>query len=115
MGTSVSQLHAIDEARDRLGLTLKQIALVLRADESTLQRWRTGVSDPSPVFLNRLESLEEFLAEVRTTFRDVAGTREWLATRAPAFRDQRPLDLLLDGRIERVTAALQAFNTGMTT
>ena len=42
-------------------------------------------------------------------------SKRWLETRVPAFGDQRPLDLLLGGRIERVTAALQALNSGMTT
>lgn len=114
MGTTVDQLHAIDEAHESLGLTFKQIARVLQADESTVQRWRSGITDPSPIFLNRLESLEELLTELRGTFRDATTARTWLSTRVPAFSDQRPIDLLLGGRIERVTAGLLALNVGMT-
>ncbi len=115
MGTAASHLHAIDEAHDSLDFTFKQIARILRADESTLQRWRSGDTEPSPIFLSRLESLEELLAELRKTFRRVEAAKRWLNTKVPDFADQRPLDLLLGGRIERVTAGLQAFNTGMTT
>ncbi len=115
MATTVAHLPVVDEAHKVLGLTYKQVAGILRADESTLQRWRTGTSDPSPVFLGRMESLDELLRELRATFRRTNAAKRWLETPVPAFGDQRPLDLLLGGRIERVTAALQAFNSGMTT
>ena len=98
-----------------MGLTYKQVAGILRADESTLQRWRTGTTEPSPVFMNRLESLEELITEVRATFRKTEAARRWLGTRVRAFDGQRPIDLLMEGRIERVTAALQALNGGVTT
>jgi transcriptional regulator with XRE-family HTH domain len=112
---TVAHLPAVDEAHQVLGLTYKQVASALKADESTLQRWRTGISEPSPVFLTRLESLGELVTEIRKTFRKGDGARRWLATEAPAFGGQRPLELLLAGRIERVTSALQALNAGMTT
>lgn len=115
MATTVAHLPVVDEAHKVLGLTYKQVAGILRADESTLQRWRTGTSDPSPVFLGRMESLDELLRELRATFRRTNAAKRWLETPVPAFGDQRPLDLLLGGRIERVTAALQALNSGMTT
>ena len=115
MATTSAHLPAVDDAHNALGLTYKQVASVLRADESTLQRWRTGMSDPSPVFLNRLEALEELLTEIRATFRKTKAAREWLNAHVPAFDDRRPLDLLLEGRIERVTSALRALNVGMTT
>jgi len=115
MATTVAHLPVVDEAHKLLGLTYKQVAAMLRADESTLQRWRTGTSDPSPVFVGRMESLDELLREIRATFRRPNAAKRWLETRVPAFGDQRPLDMLLGGRIERVTAALQALNAGMTT
>ena len=115
MATTVAHLPAVDDAHKLLGLTYKQVAAMLRADESTLQRWRTGTRDPSPVFVGRMESLDELLREIRATFRRPNAAKRWLDTRVPAFGDQRPLDLLLSGRIERVTAALQALNSGMTT
>ncbi len=115
MATTIAHLPVVDEAHKSLGLTYKQVASILRADESTLQRWRTGTSEPSPVFLSRMESLDELLREIRATFRRTNAARRWLDTRVSAFGDQRPIDLLLSGRIERVTAALQALNSGMTT
>lgn len=115
MTTTIAHLPVVDEAHKSLGLTYKQVASILRADESTLQRWRTGTSEPSPVFVSRLESLDEMLREVRASFRRTEAARRWLSTRVGAFGNERPIDLLLDGRIERVTAALQALNSGMTT
>lgn len=115
MAATIAHLPAVDDAHTTLGLTYKQVANILRADESTLQRWRTGTTEPSPVFLSRLESLDELVREIRATFKRTGSARRWLDSRVAAFGDQRPLDLLLGGRIERVTAALQALNSGMTT
>lgn len=115
MATTAAHLPVVNEAHRSLGLTYKQVAGMLRADESTLQRWRTGTSEPSPVFLSRMESLDELLREIRARFRRTDSARRWLDTRVSAFGDQRPLDLLLTGRIERVTAALQALNSDTST
>ena len=111
----IAHVPAVDETHRALALTYKQIASILRVDEGRLKRWRSGKSVPSRAFLNRLENLDEFLAEVRATFGTSNAPRRWIRARAPEFNDHRPLDLLLDGRIERVTAALRALNVGMTT
>jgi uncharacterized protein (DUF2384 family) len=105
-------LPGIDQARDYLGLTLKQIAQAVKADESTLHRWRSGVT-PSPVFLARLEALDDLVKEMRSTFRDIEVAREWLDRRIPALDDRRPLDLILAGKAEVLTGMLYALNSGM--
>jgi transcriptional regulator with XRE-family HTH domain len=105
-------LPGIDQARDYLGLTLKQIAQAVKADESTLHRWRSGVT-PSPVFLARLEALDDLVKEMRSTFRDIEVAREWLDRRIPALDDLRPLDLILAGKAEVLTGMLYALNSGM--
>ena len=86
----------------------------LRADESTLHRWRSG-GDPSPVFSARLEALEEFLAELQETFREPQDAREWLDTEVPALKGRRPIEVIGEGRIEVLTGLLYALNAGMTT
>lgn len=108
------QLRAVEAAHDRLGLTYRQVAQVLRADESTLHRWRGGDTEPSPVFLDRLEALGEFLDEVERTFRSHEAARRWLDRRIPELAERRPRDLLLAGRVERLTGLLLSLNVGMT-
>jgi uncharacterized protein (DUF2384 family) len=107
------EIRAIEEAHDVLGLTYRQVAAALNADESTLHRWRSGDSEPSPVFAGRLEALEDFLRELRRAFRTDARARAWLERTSPAFGSRRPLDLLLEGRVERLVGMLLALNAGM--
>jgi transcriptional regulator with XRE-family HTH domain len=107
-----SELKAVEEAHDLLGLTYREIAAALKADESTLHRWRSAESDPSPIFLSRLESLEEFLRELEGTFRSWDAARRWLDREVEALAGRRPREVLLQGRLERVTGVLLSLNLG---
>jgi transcriptional regulator with XRE-family HTH domain len=109
------QLEAAEQAHDRLGLTYDQVAAALRSNPSSLHRWRSGDVEPSPVFLDRLEALGELMRELRRTFRSDGAVREWLDRSVPAFGNRSPRELLLQGKVERITAALEALNSGMTT
>lgn len=108
------QLRAVEEAHDRLDLTYREIARALRADESTLHRWRAGDTEPSPVFLHRLEILGEFLRELTRTFRSDEAARDWLDRNVPDLDGRTPREVLVSGRMEWLTALLLALNTGMT-
>lgn len=109
------RLRSVERAHADLDLSYREVAELLRADESTLHRWRSGESDPSPVFLDRLESLGELLDELNQTFRDSEHARAWLQREVPELEDHRPIDLLAEGRLERVTAVLLALNLGAST
>jgi putative toxin-antitoxin system antitoxin component (TIGR02293 family) len=109
------QLRAIERAHDYLDLSYRDVARALRSDESTLHRWRAGKTDPSPVFLDRLESLSELLDELERTFRNSEHARSWLQREVSELDDRRPADLLVEGRIERITAVLLALNLGAST
>ena len=61
----------------------------------------------------RLEALEEFLTELRKTFRRPQAAREWLETEVPALKGRRPTELIGEGRIEMLTGILYALNSGM--
>lgn len=115
MAVLQSQLRAIERAHEHLDLSYREIAELLRADESTLHRWRAAATEPSPVFLDRLDSLSELLAELDRTFRDPRDVRDWLEREVPELDGRRPDDLLSEGRMERVTAVLLALNPGAST
>lgn len=112
MKTSTPALPGIESGTEYLELTLKQVAQAVKADESTLHRWRTGVP-PSPVFLSRLEALDELVAEMRKTFRDVEAARRWLNRPVPGLDGRTPQQVILDGGAEKLTGMLLALNTGM--
>lgn len=112
MKTTTPALPGIENGTNYLGLTLKQVAQAVKADESTLHRWRTGVT-PSPVFMSRLESLDELVVEMRKTFRDREVARRWLERAVPSLGGRTPREIILEGGAEKLTGILLALNTGI--
>jgi uncharacterized protein (DUF2384 family) len=113
MGTKslIPQLQYIDEAHETLGLTWRQIAGALGADESTLHRWRSGESDPRAVYVSRMEALKEFQTELFDAMHPEPA-REWLATEIPSLGGRRPIELLMEGSIEPLTRIMMRLNMG---
>jgi transcriptional regulator with XRE-family HTH domain len=113
MGTKslISQLQYIDEAHEMLGLTWRQLAGALGADESTLHRWRSGESEPRAVYVSRMEALKEFQTELFDAMRPEPA-REWLNIEVPSLGGRRPIDLLMEGNIEPLTRIMMRLNMG---
>ncbi len=109
-----TQLRYVEEAHDALGLTYRQIAAAIGADESTLHRWRSGESEPRSVFRSRMDAIHEFQQELLALVSPGAA-REWLRTPVPALDGRRPIDLLEQGRIEPLTRLLMRMNLGIST
>lgn len=114
MAVMSPHVQAIEEAHDYLGLPYHKLAKAIKADESTLHRWRSG-GEPSPVFSARLEALEELLVQLRETFQRREDARRWLERKIPALKQKRPIDLISEGRIEVLTGLLYALSSGMAT
>jgi hypothetical protein len=112
MPTLAQRLRALEQAHDLLGLTYAEVALAIKADESTVHCWRSGDSEPSPIFLDRLDALGELLTELRRIVRDQATARYWLDRAVPALGERTPRELLLAGRIEKLAGILTSFNAG---
>ena len=101
-----ARLPGVESAREVLGLTLDEIAGAVRANPSTLYRWREGKA-PNAVFLDRLERLEELVEEIR----DALGperAQSWLDEAAPVFDGRSPRQMIVDGRSETVLGALMS-------
>jgi len=116
MATLAAELQIVEQIHEDLGIQLKQIAEIIGADESTLHRWLSGAtpSGPRKIYRSRLRALREFYDELRSAFRTLAAARRWLREeRVAAFRNRTPLELLLDGKLERVTGLLWNMNNGM--
>lgn len=119
MSTSIANriparsLRPINILHEDLQLPFRQVAQIAGVNESTLHRWRAGRSTPSPTHERTLRALNEFITE----FIEMFGTgspegRTWLTTPIPALGNLEPLDLLLAGKIERVSALLGRANRG---
>jgi transcriptional regulator with XRE-family HTH domain len=112
--TLATQLRYVEDAHDALGLTYRQLAAAIGADESTLHRWRSGESEPRSIFRGRMDALHEFQQELLDAV-PPAAAREWLRTPVPALEGRRPVDLLEQGRIEPLTRLLMRINLGTST
>lgn len=118
MATLTARLEIVGQVHEDLGIQLKQVATIIGADESTLHRWLNGTtpSGPRKVYLNRLVALQEFYTELREAFHTLEAAQYWLhATRLPAFGNHTPFEMLLAGKLERVSGLLWNMNNGMMT
>jgi hypothetical protein len=114
--TVQNELEIVELTHRDLGLQYKQIARIVGADESTLHRWMSGTtpSGPRQVYRSRLAALRELYDELRAAFRSFEAARKWFwEDRPPSFRGATPAELVLDGRIERVTGLLENFENGV--
>lgn len=109
-------LEIVEHVHRDLGLQMKQIAQIIGADESTLHRWRSGATPGGPrrVYRSRLAALAELHEELLAAFRTVEIARRWFwEERPPVFKGSTPAELVLTGRLERVTGFLENLNNGM--
>ena|SRR5688572_24540835 len=101
-----TNLPAIDEVRDVLGLTLDELASAVHANPSTLYRWRTGEADPNQASLDRLRLLEELANTLRSSLRRRDRVSFWLDSPTSVFGGRSALDMIREGRAETVLGAL---------
>lgn len=107
-----SPLPVIEQAHRYLGLSWRDIAQAIEADESSLDGWPDDVM-PSPAILARLEAVGGLISEMQSTFADEQAARDWLHKPLPAIGHQPPLDLVIQGRAQVLTDMLCAMNSGM--
>lgn len=107
-------IHTIDEIKRQLKLTEEELAAVVGVNPSTLWRWRERGVIPRGIVLSRLAQLEELRTLLRQVFDGPDLAREWLRTAHPENLGGRstPLEVMLEGRIDRVLTVLQFIARG---
>lgn len=101
-------IDAIEHVHELLGLTYREIARGIWVDESTLHRWRSGVSEPSPVFRLRIAALADLLTALQRVSPSAAQARAWLDGPMPVLDGRTPRQVLMDGRPDLLTGVLLA-------
>lgn len=110
------QLQTLSEELDRLlgilGISVDQLAEILGADRSIVYAWISSDDFPKPGGESqRLESVFALSTALNEAFeRD--GAASWLHSASGYFQGARPLDVLLQGDIASVSAALMALEYG---
>ena len=107
-------LHSLDRARTKLQLDWEDIAAIVGVNRSTLHRWRTQESVPRPMAWSRLAQLDDLLQLLPRVFAGPDLARAWLTDSRPESLGGRvtPLDVMKEGRIDRVLGLLQFLARG---
>ena len=102
--------------RNKLGFLARQfrsqsqLANLLEVDRSRVSRWlKSDVPDLQN--RNKVEALEFVLSRL-TTFLSPETARKWLLGVNAHLGGQRPVDLLRQGRVAEVMAAVEQLETG---
>jgi hypothetical protein len=107
-------LGTLERTGRKVGLELQDIARIIGVDQSTLYRWRTGASVPRPIVRTRLVQFGELFALLRRLFAGPDVARRWLHEARPVSLGgaHTPLDVMRQGRIDRVLLLLHALGAG---
>lgn len=112
MGTATTadvDLSVLNQVVSKLKLRWRELADICGVNESTISRWRVGESVPRALARTRLAQLGELLELLQRAFDGPDLAREWLRDSKPVSLGgkESPLDIMREGRIDRVLALLQ--------
>ena len=96
-----------------LGISYEELAQVLGTDRKTVYHWLADETFPQAHNRARLDALETLADRLDESFKTSEGSATWLHSRSGYFGDLRPLDALLQGRIDAVEAAFEALASGV--
>lgn len=87
-----------------------EVARLLHVDRSRVSRWLRG-EEPDPMNGARLEALEYVLGRLLRTFKPATAVKFLLGINAH-LGNRRPIDLLMQGRVADVVAAIEQDELG---
>jgi hypothetical protein len=87
-----------------------RVARLLGVSPSRVSRW-LRTEEPDPENRRKLEGVEFVLARLLSLYRREAAI-DWLQAVNPFLRNQRPIELLAEGRITDVLQAIDADEAG---
>jgi DNA-binding transcriptional regulator YiaG len=97
------------DARKRLALTQEQMASALNVTTRTLQNWERNIGT------SQMERKTRDLWELLELMDDYVVAREekaWLSTPNSAFRNKRPIELIIEGKIRDLIVEFQRLREG---
>ncbi len=87
------------------------VARLLRVDRSRVTRWLEAGEPPDQANRRAIDAFEFALERLTSRYR-LETALKWLEGLNPHLGDSRPSDLLRNGRIAEVLAAIEADETG---
>lgn len=97
------------DARERLGLTQDEMASALNVTTRTLQNWESNVGT------SQMERKTRDLWELLGLMDDYVVAKEetnWLNTPNPTFRNKKPVELIVEGKLRDLIVEFQRLREG---
>lgn len=112
---AASQPHAIrtDVLRRDLDLSRERMARLVDVSAKTIERWEEAGSLPGSTRVRIQLSQIQALRDLGLTVYSLEGFRRFLRTPLPTFGDRTALQMIEQGRIDEVMAALAADYEGL--
>lgn len=88
-----------------------QVAEALGVDRAQVKRWREGRTQPGPENADRIVGLDT-VVELLSGHLEPGSIPKWLKGFNAHLGDRRPLDLLREGNLSDVVAAIEALKSG---
>lgn len=87
------------------------LAQALGVNRAQVRRWREGRTEPAPENADRLVGLDT-VVELLSGHLEPSSVRKWLEGFNAHLGDRRPIDLLREGNLSDVVAAVEALKSG---
>lgn len=111
LGMTPSQ--AIQTLGSDLGLTMKDLQVILDTTPRNINRWLDEQAYPQHEARRRLAALMAFHRHLGETFTAMEGARDWLRCPSRYLSGLTPLEAMRAGRVDRAEAALGALDAGV--
>ena len=96
----LTYLRVVEEVT-RSGITQAQLGKAVGASVRTVQNWASGVNPPSGARAARLLDVRSIIDQLNDSYTD-EGIEIWLHSRNRNLDMRRPIDMLVEGRIDEV-------------
>jgi len=96
----LTYLRVVEEVTSS-GITQAELARAVGASVRTVQNWARGANPPTGARAGKLLDIRSIVDQLRDSYTN-EGIHIWLHSRNRNLDMRRPIDLLVDGRIEDV-------------
>jgi transcriptional regulator with XRE-family HTH domain len=101
----------VDDLREAGGLKGTDIANIADVSEATVSRWSKGTASPQPRTQLVLSDLHYIVNRLRDYYTK-DEVRAWLFARHPQLGGERAIDLINEGKSEKVLDVLERLDSG---
>ena len=105
--------QAIEILQRDLGLTMKDLHIILDTTPRNIERWINEQAHPQTKARQQLAQLMELHRHLEAMFMDWDSARAWLNAPSRYLGEITPLEAARAGRLDRTRAALVALDAGV--